>query len=71
MYARRRKRPRNTAAALDITEEDESDHDRRDAAQEQQGEFDSEAGMKQDEDSSGPATAGDAGGFHLNVDSLI
>lgn len=62
-YARRRKRPRNTAAAPDITEEDGSDHDRRAAAQEQ--------GMEQDEDSSGHATAGDAGSFHLNVDLLI
>jgi len=70
-YARRRKHPRNTAAALDITEEDDSDHDRRDVVQEQQVESDSEAGMEQDEDSSGPATAGDAGSFHLNVDLLI
>ena len=70
-YARRRKRPRNTAAAPDITEEDDSDHDRRDVAQEQQVESNSEAGMEQDEDSSGPATVGDAGSFHLNVDLLI
>lgn len=42
-----------------------------DVAQEQQVESDSEAGMEQDEDSSGPATAGDAGSFHLNVDLLI
>ena len=70
-YARRRKRPRNTAAAPDITEEDDSDHDRRDVAQEQQVEYDSEAGMEQDEDSSGPATAGDARSFHLDVDLLI
>ena len=45
-YARRRKRPRNIAAAPDITEEDDSDHDRRDVAQEQQVEYDSEAGME-------------------------
>jgi len=42
-----------------------------DVAQEQQVESDSEAGMEQDEDSSGPATARDAGSFHLNVDLLI